>query len=477
MDPLPPYWIRYQTESGVPYYFNQITRKTQWEPPTVDGKTAAAAETEGAEAPHSSRAVSLQSRAGGASTGASTAVASYGASGDSPESGAFAAAGEDKGTGDPPSLNSRSLEEGEGGLSSGGRSGGASSFWRCSPAWCLDRSSLQRLFEVETSHVKNRLLEALVAGRGGEDAEPLLHRPDLYGPFWIAATLALSLFTCGCLPLLLERPGAQQSVGPDSQTPSGIQFLRGAGGIGLLSFAAFAVYAALFLPVGFYWLFQTFRRSRVGLEGRATEFGEALSLPQLLCMQGYAASPACLLVLFLPLAQSLPWSTAAAVLKGASAAAALGVSGLFFLRQLRHVRLRRSARHALVGLLLFGQAALLLVVLANAPHFPHGKLAAQPALEAAAETAPRAAPVLSAQSEALPSSAPPSSVAETQEETHSPGAEEEAADAAGTAEAAAAEEGEKPSETTSLQEEGAEFVDAEAEPEPGGGNASGETAP
>ncbi|NXI37218.1 YIPF1 protein, partial [Galbula dea] len=70
----------------------------------------------------------------------------------------------------------------------------------------------QAFFNVDTQQVLERIKGSVLPLPGRNFVHHCLrHNPDLYGPFWICATLALALAVSGNLSYLTARPGASPS--------------------------------------------------------------------------------------------------------------------------------------------------------------------------------------------------------------------------------------------------------------------------
>lgn len=92
---------------------------------------------------------------------------------------------------------------GSGGVGSKGPGGLSSVFPACACLRCLDIAYYQQYFNVETDDVVARLRCALLAYKGDTIFDQHTEA-DLYGPLWISATVALTLFSVSNLSKFLE---------------------------------------------------------------------------------------------------------------------------------------------------------------------------------------------------------------------------------------------------------------------------------
>ena len=92
---------------------------------------------------------------------------------------------------------------GSGGVRSAASGGLSSVFPACVCLRCLDIAYYQQYFNVETDDVVARLWCALLAYKGGTIFDQHT-QADLYGPLWISATVALTLFSVSNLSAFME---------------------------------------------------------------------------------------------------------------------------------------------------------------------------------------------------------------------------------------------------------------------------------
>ncbi|KAF4646074.1 Yip1 domain-containing protein [Toxoplasma gondii] len=382
--PLPPDWYEYHDPRGVPYFHHPRLNVTQWERPTASASPTVSLEPQRSLESASSRpTVDLS--------------AGRGALGSDRKAGSL--------QGDFLSLSDASLEphrslraeaKARGALldapeparfSDEPRRGGF--FGLCG---CCDEAAghLYRLFDVTTEQILQRLRlsllpwktatcapsaasacagdvpEAADQGPSSASASPLgalstpaslvfLQSPDAYGPFWCATTLVLLCFACSNLPLLLW-PTVFAAAGLSAD-------------VGLLTQAAGAVYAALFVPPLLVWLGLLWEKhSGAGVQTPEAPASQEPRFDQLLCLQGYALVPlcagtACLLVLGL-----LPHHPSVAALRWAAVGAAGAAASRFLYVHLTPLLSgqRRGARLAAIAGLLASVLLLLFVLLSFA---------------------------------------------------------------------------------------------------------------
>ncbi|KAG1659040.1 Protein YIPF1 [Nymphon striatum] len=137
-----------------------------------------------------------------------------------------------------------------------GEKKGPPSFW----TW----EYYQSLFDVDTNQVLQRILWSMIP-RPGYMQRCIKSRPDLYGPFWICATLVFTIAISGNIADYLRSEGMKKDIWR-------YDFHK-------VSFAATAIYTyAWFVPLAI-WGLLWYRSSRT-----------SYSLMQIICVYGYSLS-------------------------------------------------------------------------------------------------------------------------------------------------------------------------------------------
>ena len=170
-----------------------------------------------------------------------------------------------------------------------------------------------QFFDVDTAEVLRRCAAALYPRRPFLDV--LDGNPDLYGPFWIAATVCFILFLAGYMSQRLA------AAGDGPQSPYDFRLLSGAAGI---------VYGYTFVvPLGLWGALRWFGGGSAGTGTSAfgaEPGGSAASMLECWALYGYAN------LIWIPVAL-LSWSPLP-VLNWAAVAVGFAVSTLFLTRNL-----------------------------------------------------------------------------------------------------------------------------------------------
>lgn len=168
---------------------------------------------------------------------------------------------------------------------------------KSAPFWTFEY--YQTLFDVDTHQVKSRILGSVVPWPRRNFVEVYLRsNPDLYGPFWICATLVFAIAISGNISSFLRHHGQPKyKYVPD---------------FGKVTMAATAIYSyALLVPLAL-WGFLTWRN-------RTIASLVSYSFMQIVCVYGYSLS------IYIPAV--IVWIIPSEGLRWCSIAVALCLSG------------------------------------------------------------------------------------------------------------------------------------------------------
>ncbi|CAL8369758.1 unnamed protein product [Boreogadus saida] len=116
------------------------------------------------------------------------------------------------------------------------------------PFWSFDY--YQKFFDVDTYQVRSRIIGSVLPWRGKNFIELYVRRnPDLYGPFWICATLVFAIAICGNLSKFLVNLGSPN--------------YKYTAEFGKVTIAATAIYSYAWLVPLALWGFLLWRNSKV----------------------------------------------------------------------------------------------------------------------------------------------------------------------------------------------------------------------
>ncbi|XP_073705762.1 protein YIPF1 [Garra rufa] len=136
------------------------------------------------------------------------------------------------------------------------------------PFWTFEY--YQTLFDVDSHQVKNRIVGSILPWPGKNFVEVYLRsNPDLYGPFWICATLVFVIAISGNMSSFLENYGQPQfKYVPDFRK---------------VTMAATAIFSYAWLVPLALWGFLTWRNTKITCL-------VSYSFMQILCVYGYSLS-------------------------------------------------------------------------------------------------------------------------------------------------------------------------------------------
>ncbi|XP_016150553.1 protein YIPF1 [Sinocyclocheilus grahami] len=139
---------------------------------------------------------------------------------------------------------------------------------KSAPFWTFEY--YQTLFDVDSHQVKNRIVGSILPWPGKNFAEVYLRsKPDLYGPFWICATLIFAIAISGNISSFLANYGQPKyKYVPDFRK---------------VTMAATAIYSYAWLVPLALWGFLTWRNRKI------TSL-VSYSFMQIVCVYGYSLS-------------------------------------------------------------------------------------------------------------------------------------------------------------------------------------------
>lgn len=139
---------------------------------------------------------------------------------------------------------------------------------KSAPFWTFEY--YQMLFDVDSQQVKNRIVGSILPWPGKNFVEVYLRsKPDLYGPFWICATLVFAIAISGNMSSFLKYRGQPKyKYVPDFRK---------------VTMAATAIYSYAWLVPLALWGFLTWRNRR-------TTSLVSYSFLQIVCVYGYSLS-------------------------------------------------------------------------------------------------------------------------------------------------------------------------------------------
>eukprot|EP00740_Mantoniella_antarctica_P017046 CAMPEP_0181369742 /NCGR_PEP_ID=MMETSP1106-20121128/12975_1 /TAXON_ID=81844 /ORGANISM="Mantoniella antarctica, Strain SL-175" /LENGTH=332 /DNA_ID=CAMNT_0023486329 /DNA_START=159 /DNA_END=1157 /DNA_ORIENTATION=+ len=134
--------------------------------------------------------------------------------------------------------------------------------------WIFSAAYYQQYFDVDTDDVVRRIGNVMINPAGGSFAESLSSNPDLYGPFWICATLIFLDAMGGNYASYLSH--AQSGVEAAEAWNFDVKKVS-------ISVAMFYGYVTA-VPVGIYFILRCFAAVNTSLVGLVCTYGYALSV-------------------------------------------------------------------------------------------------------------------------------------------------------------------------------------------------------